>query len=186
MAPHGYRRAIGFSVSIFSLTFEEFARDGIRCRTFELDRVSRGDRRGLRRQQLPAYRGTARPDSLRARRLGETRKRAGEYSPAGGKTGADRIRSQIAPPRFPCLSGRRQEIQVAATTLGDARHDAGPIPREMEPAIRLSDGRAQLRGGAIGNGQAHRAWSDAEECRAGQEGQGRRAEKRGRPAKASK
>ena len=46
----------------------------------------------------------------------------------------------------------------------------------MEPAIRLSDGRAQLRGGAIGNGQADRAWSDAEECRAGQEGHGRRAE----------
>ena len=46
------------------MTFEEFARDDIRCRIFERDRVSRGDRGGLRRQQLPAYSGTARPDLL--------------------------------------------------------------------------------------------------------------------------
>ena len=32
-------------------------------------------------------------------------KRAGEYSPAGGETGAGGIRSQIAHARFPCVSG---------------------------------------------------------------------------------
>jgi len=93
---------------------------------------------------------------------------AGEYSPLVEKQEpAVSVRKSLTPDFLVC-SGRRQEIQVATTTLADTRHDAGSIPREMEPAARLSDGRAQLRGGAIGDGQADRTWADAEECRGGQ------------------
>src|SRR5208337_1673092 len=82
--------------------------------------------------------------------------------------------------RFPRLSGRRQEIQVPATALGDSRHDAGSIPREMGPALGLSDGRAELCRGAIAIGEAVGAWSTSQERRAGQEGGRRRAEQAGK------
>ena len=79
------------------------------------------------------------------------------------------LHSQIDHAGLPRLSGRRQEIQVAAPPFEGARPDAGRISRDVEPAGRLSDGRAQLRGGAIGNGEADRAWPNAQDRRAAAE-----------------
>src|SRR5208283_5688407 len=84
-SPQWYRLMPGFSVSLLLLTFKELAHDDIRCRSFAVDRVGRGDRGGLRRQQLSADRGTARPDSRHARRIGEARERTIGYGPAGGE-----------------------------------------------------------------------------------------------------
>jgi len=67
-------------------------------------------------------------------------------------------------------------VHAALARLASGPVNTAPLVEKQEPAVRLSDGRAQLRGGAIGNGQADRTWADAEECRAGQEGHGRRAE----------
>src|ERR1019366_10453747 len=114
-------------------------------------------------------------DSIRACRFGATCQRAGNGRPTGGEKGASGFHSQINHARLPLLFGRRQEIQVAAPALGDARHDAGSIPREVEPADRLSDGRGQLRGAAFRAGEANRVWSKAQECRAAPGGLYRRA-----------
>ena len=48
------------------------------------------------------------------------------------------------------LSRGRQALQVAEAPSAHAvQHDAGAIPRQMGPAAGLSDGRAELRGGAL-------------------------------------
>ena len=85
------------------------------------------------------------------------------------------IRKSITPDFLVCLDDGKK-FKSLRRHLANPRHDAGSIPREMGPPIGLSDGRAELRRGAIGNGEAVRAWSDSKECCAGQEGQRRRAE----------
>ena len=73
---------------------------------------------------------------------------------------------QVRHPGLSDLPRRRPEIQIATTASGDARDDAGAVPREMEPAFRLSHGRAHLRGAAVGAGEE--SWDRAiapEACR---------------------
>src|SRR5207253_143801 len=52
------------------------------------------------------------------------------------------------------LSRGRQALQVAEAPSAHAvQHDAGAIPRQMGPAGRLSDGGAELCGGAVATRQ---------------------------------
>src|SRR5580704_10359927 len=52
------------------------------------------------------------------------------------------------------MSRGRQALQIAeAASAHPVQHDAGAIPRQMEPAGRLPDGGAELRGGAFATGQ---------------------------------
>ena len=78
---------------------------------------------------------------------------------------ARRVGSQVGHPGLSDLPGRRRTIQISAPASGDARDDAGAVSREMEPAFRLSHGRAQLRGAAVGAGEEPRARAIAPEAR---------------------
>jgi hypothetical protein len=57
---------------------------------------------------------------------------------------------QVHHARLHHLPRRREEIQVAQAASADTvRSHAGAVPREVGPAAGLSDGRAQLRQGAL-------------------------------------
>ena len=74
---------------------------------------------------------------------------------AGGAAQAGRSGQALDHCRIHCLPGRRKEVQIAQAPFAHAvRHDAGAISRQMELAARLSDGRAQLRGGPLAARQA--------------------------------
>ena len=90
----------------------------------------------------------------------------GEVAPAAidPPAPAVSIRKSVTPDYLICLDDGRK-IQISATASGDARDDAGAVSREMEPAFRLSHGRAQLRGAAVGAGEEHRARAIAPEAR---------------------
>ena len=77
--------------------------------------------------------------------------------------------SQVRHARLFDLSGGRQAIQIVAASPGGVRPDAGAVSRKMEAAVRLSYGRAQLRGAAIGYGETDRTWPDSAESRCSQE-----------------
>src|SRR6202020_3085301 len=89
------------------------------------------------------------PDSCRpAAGVGRTNRDAAGTGQTGG------LRQEIDDPRLPDMSRGRQAIQIAETPSADAiQHDAGAIPGQMGPSVRLSDGRAQLRGGTLATRQ---------------------------------
>src|SRR6185437_14331667 len=76
---------------------------------------------------------------------------------------------QVDHPRLPDLSGRRQTIQVTTAPPGRARPDPGAVSREMEPAVRLSNGCAQLRGAAVRVSEADRTRPDSAQSRRSEE-----------------
>ena len=60
--------------------------------------------------------------------------------------------------RAHCSFQGRQEVQIAQATFAyPVQHDARTIPGQMGPQCRLSDGRAQLCGGALAIGQTNGA-----------------------------
>ena len=87
----------------------------------------------------------------------------GEVAPAAidPPAPAVSIRKSVTPDYLICLDDG-ETIQISAAAPGDARHDAGAVPREMESAIDLSNGRAQLRGATIGICEEHRVWAARE------------------------
>ena len=83
------------------------------------------------------------------------------------KTPAVPIRRSITPDFLICLDdGKRFKSlrrHLAGLGLTPAQYR-----REMEPAVRLSHGRAQLRGAAIRVGEEDRTWPDSAESRRSQ------------------
>ena len=63
------------------------------------------------------------------------------------------------------LFGGRQTLQVNAAPPCIARDDARAVSGEMGTASYLSHGRAKLRSTSIGNGEEHRARTNAQEAR---------------------
>src|SRR5208337_2197893 len=55
-----------------------------------------------------------------------------------------------------------KKIQINAASPDTTWTDARTVSREMEPAVRLSHGCAQLRGSAIGYGEKDRTGSKTE------------------------
>ena len=84
------------------------------------------------------------------------------------KTPAVPIRRSITPDFLICLDDGKR-FKSLRRHLTRARHDAGAIPREMELAIRLSHGCAELRGAAVCVGETDRTWADSTESRCPQE-----------------
>ena len=68
---------------------------------------------------------------------------------------AGRSAEEVDHQRLHHLSGRRPQVQVAEAASADpVQPVARGIPGEVGPPVRLSDGRAGLRQGAFGAGQA--------------------------------
>ena len=68
------------------------------------------------------------------------------------------FREEVDDSRLSGVSRGRQALQVAEAASAHAiQHDAGAIPRQMGPSGRLSDGGAELRGGAFAAGQENGA-----------------------------
>lgn len=66
------------------------------------------------------------------------------------------------------LSRGRKEVQVVEAAPGHAsRSDSGTVPREMEPAARIPDGRARLRRATCRVRQEDRPWPQAQGTRRG-------------------
>ena len=75
------------------------------------------------------------------------------------------VKKSITPEHIVCLEDGKK-IQVAQASIANAiQHDAGAVPGQMEPAGRLSDGGAQLRGRPLAIGQADGSWSAAPSAR---------------------
>ena len=117
---------------------------------------------------------TADRDQLGVRRTEQCRqagRRAGDTT-AGG---ADQEVRVLRPYR---LSGRRQGAEDAQAASDDfLPHDAGPVPGQVGPAVRLSDGRARLRPAPFHAGEADRPRSRTQQrscpkagCREGSAG----------------
>ena len=85
------------------------------------------------------------------------------------------IRKSITPDFLVCLDDGKK-FKSLRRHLRGLGMTPDRISREVEPAVRLSDGRAQLRGGAIGNGKAIGVWPNAQDRRAAPEGLHRRAD----------
>jgi ROS/MUCR transcriptional regulator protein len=101
--------------------------------------------------------------------LAKLRSRTGKCEASTRGCSAGSPGSQIDHPRLPDLSGRRQTIQVITTSPGRTRPDAGAVSREMEPAVRLSNGCTQLRRAAVRISEADRTWPDSAQSRRSQE-----------------
>ena len=78
------------------------------------------------------------------------------------------IRKSITPEFLICLDDGKR-FKSLRRHLTRARPNAGAIPREMEVAIRLSHGRAELRSTAVRVGETDWTWSDSAESRCPQE-----------------
>jgi hypothetical protein len=72
------------------------------------------------------------------------------------------IRKSITPDFLICLEDGKR---FNAASPGGARPYARAISPEMEPAVRLSYGRAQLHGAAVGDGEENRTWQHSAESR---------------------
>ena len=106
---------------------------------------------------------------------------------AEAQTPAAPIRRSVTPDYLICLEDGKQ-FKSLRRHLGGTRSDPGTVSQEMEAAFRLSYGRAQLPGPAIGSGEKYGVGSETETSMwfgpSLKEGQ-RRAPNRRRPEAAS-
>src|SRR5271166_4584751 len=120
----------------------------VRCCRQELHRSDREYRFRLSEQQSDAGFRDTEPDQPDSRGLA-----AGFDGPDRGAARACQaggVAEEIGDARLPGVSGGRQTLQVAEAASAHAiQHDAGAIPREMGAASGLSDGGAELCGGAF-------------------------------------
>ena len=124
-----------------------------RRRRQKLRRPDRAYRLGLCQPQPDAGVRNSEPDRPDSRRADAGLGRPGRAAAGAGE--ARGVGEEVDDARLHRLSRGRQEVQIAQAPSAHAiQHDAGAVSREVGSAGGLSDGRAELCGGAFAARQA--------------------------------